>query len=62
MGHVDEHHLLMRGYPLPEIIENLSYTEALYLMIKGELPNEKETGVMNALLCGIMDYDSLSPT
>jgi len=62
VSHVDEHHLLMRGYPLPEIIENLSYTEALYLMIKGELPDEKETRVMNALLCGIMDYDFLSPT
>ena len=62
VSHVDEHNLLMRGYPLSEIIGGLSYTEALYLMIKGELPDEKETRVMNALLCGIMDYDFLSPT
>ena len=62
VSYVDEHHILMRGYPLPEVIESLSYAEALFLMIKGELPNKKETKIMSALLCGIMDYDFLSPT
>jgi citrate synthase len=52
----------MRGYYLPDIIENLSYAEALYLMIKGELPTQKEAKVMNALLCSIMDYGFMSPT
>lgn len=62
ISRIDATHLHMRGYYLPDIIKNLSYAEALYLMIMGELPDQKEARVMNALLCAIMDYDFLSCT
>ena len=62
ISHITAGDILIRGYPLTEVIENLSYTEALYLTLRGELPGEKETRVMNALLCGIVDYEFINAT
>lgn len=62
VSHITDGQILIRGYPLTELIENLSYTEALYLTLKGELPTEKEVRVMNALLCGIVDYQFINST
>ena len=62
VSHITAGDILIRGYPLTEVIENLSYTEALYLTLRGELPGEKETRVMNALLCGIVDYEFINAT
>jgi citrate synthase len=56
------HKINIRGYPLPEIIRKLSFTEAVYLLLKGELPGEKETRVMDAVLCGILDHGLFAPT
>ncbi|MBW1819250.1 MAG: citryl-CoA lyase [Deltaproteobacteria bacterium] len=56
------HKINIRGYPLEEIIRKLSFTEAIYLVLKGELPGEKETRVMNAVLCGILDHGLFAPT
>lgn len=62
ISHITDGKILIRGYPLTEIIENLSYTEALFLTLRGRLPSEKETKVMNALLCGIVDYQFINAT
>ena len=51
---VGEHQILIRGYPLEEVIGNLTYTEAIYLTIRGELPTEREREMMDALLCAIL--------
>jgi citrate synthase len=56
------HKINIRGYPLEEIIRKLSFTEAIYLVLKGELPGEQETRVMNAVLCGILDHGLFAPT
>lgn len=48
---------VVRGYPLCDIIEsNMSFAELVYLVIKGELPNEKQATMVNVLLCSIGDY------
>jgi len=62
ISHITAGDILIRGYPLTEIIENLSYPEALYLTLRGELPSEEETRVMNALLCSIVDYQFINAT
>jgi citryl-CoA lyase len=42
----------VRGYPIEELIEGLSATEATYLLLRGELPDERETAVFDlALRC-----------
>jgi len=48
---------IVRGYPLCDIIEsNMSFAELVFLVTKGELPNEKQATMVNVLLCSIGDY------
>ncbi len=53
---------LIRGYPLEEIIENLTYAETLYLTLRGELPTKEETRLLNAVLCSITDHQFIAST
>lgn len=59
---VGDHEILIRGYPLEEIIGNLTFTQAIYLTIRGELPTEREHKMMDALLCAILDHQFISAT
>jgi citrate synthase len=52
--------ILIRGYPLNELIGNLSYSEMIYLCIKGELPSENMGKMMDALILGITDHSLVS--
>ena len=61
ISYADDKECIIRGYAQDEIIENLTYTETLYLTLKGELPNEKETRVLDAVLCGIPDHQFIFP-
>jgi citryl-CoA lyase len=46
----------VRGYPLDELIGNISYTEAVYLCVKGELPSKDVSKMLEALMMAIMDH------
>ena len=44
----------VRGYPIEELIEHLSYSEAAFLLLRGELPDEREAALFDlALRCGM---------
>jgi citryl-CoA lyase len=45
----------IRGYKLDDLI-GLPFTAAIYLMIKGRLPNPQEVKVLDAVLTGVLDY------
>jgi len=62
ISYADAKTCLIRGYPLEEIIANLTYTETLYLTLRGELPMEQETRLLNAVLCSIPDHQFVSST
>jgi citryl-CoA lyase len=62
ISYATEKTCLIRGYPLEEIIANLTYTETLYLTLRGELPTEKETRLLNAVLCSIPDHQFVAST
>ena len=52
--------ILIRGYPLNELIGNLSYAEMIYLCMKGELPSKNMGKMMDALILGITDHGLVS--
>lgn len=56
----DHPQFLISGYRLPDIIGNLTYTQTLFLCLRGRLPEERETRMLDALLCAIVDY-SIGP-
>ncbi|MBU2552779.1 MAG: citryl-CoA lyase [Proteobacteria bacterium] len=52
----------IRGYPLVDLIKNASFSEVVYLTIRGELPSRNQARVMDAVLCGIVDHGFFTPT
>jgi citryl-CoA lyase len=56
ISHVADGKELIRGYDLKELIHNKSFVETIFLVLKGELPNEQETKMMNALFTAAIDH------
>jgi citrate synthase len=61
VGRVGTDGIRVRGYALEEIIEQLTFPEAIYLAIRGERPDRAQTRVLNAALCGILDHSLYAP-
>jgi citryl-CoA lyase len=47
---------IIRGYNLQDLIQKKTFVEVIFLILKGELPNEKETKMMNALFTAAIDH------
>jgi len=62
VSEVGFHKINIRGYPLGDIIRNLTFSQAIFLTIRGELPTKEQTRVMDAVLCGIVDHGLFAPT
>ena len=52
--------LRIRGYPIQEIVTQLSYAEAVYLTIKGDLPTKAQARVLDAALMSLLDHQFVS--
>ncbi len=52
---VNEHEFI-RGYALEELIKNHSFVETIFLILRGQLPTEKETKMLNALFTAAIDH------
>jgi len=57
-----DHVINIRGYPLKDIIKKLTFSETIFLTIRGELPTKEQSRVMDAVLCGIVDHGLYAPT
>ncbi|MDH5526237.1 MAG: citryl-CoA lyase [Nitrospirota bacterium] len=53
---------VVRGYPLQELIGNVSFAESIYLVLKGELPSAPEAKMMNAMLTACIDHGIAPPS
>lgn len=58
----DDHETLVRGYELLDLIGNLSFSEAIYLLLKGELPNPSETKMLDAILVSCIEHGINPPS
>lgn len=54
--------ILVRGYAVEEMMEKLSYAEAVYLIIKGELPSKGAGRVFQATLVSSIDHGATPPS
>ncbi|MCL4461533.1 MAG: citryl-CoA lyase [Nitrospirae bacterium] len=54
-GHIDGK-AVVRGYPLDDLVGNVTFAEAIYLVLKGELPTERERKIMEAMLVACIDH------
>ncbi|HSR89343.1 MAG TPA: citryl-CoA lyase [Candidatus Udaeobacter sp.] len=53
---VSDNQEIVRGYSLESLIKNKSFTETIFLILKGNLPNENETKMLNAMLVAAIDH------
>lgn len=52
----EENKVLIRGYSHEDLIDGISYTDGVFLTLKGELPNKSESRVFNALMNCLLDH------
>lgn len=58
---VEDNTVYIRGYDLGDLIGNLSFASATYLLIRGRLPNEGESKMIDGILCSVLDYALKKP-
>jgi len=59
---IEPNKVMLRGYPIDELMGEKSYAECVYLALKGELPSEKEAKVIDAILVSSIDHGATPPS
>ena len=54
--------ILVRGYPLDEMMGRLGFAEAVYLLLMGELPTPAIGRMLNAVLVSSIDHGVTPPS
>lgn len=52
----------VRGYNIIEMMEKLSFSDAVFLALKGELPKREESEMMRAILVSGIDHGAMPPS
>ncbi len=48
--------IVIRGYPMQELVGKVPFTAISYLLVRGELPTPGQAKMMDVLCCSILDY------
>jgi citrate synthase len=59
---IEPNKILVRGYPLDELMGRVSFAEAVYLILMGELPTPAIGRLMEALLVSSIDHGATPPS
>ena len=52
----------IRGYPIEQLIGHLRYSEMVWLLLRGELPNEKQAQLLDVALVSGVDHGLHAPS
>src|SRR5262245_45144046 len=59
---IEPNKILMRGYPLDEVMGRLTFGEAIYTLLMGELPSPGIGSLMEAILVSFIDHGVTPPS
>jgi citrate synthase len=59
---IEANKILVRGYPLDEMMGRLGFAEAVYLLLMGELPTPAIGRMLNAVLVSSIDHGVTPPS
>lgn len=59
---ISQNRILVRGYPLDEMMGRLSFGEAIYLLLTGELPSPSIGRLVEAMLVSFIDHGATPPS
>ncbi len=52
----------VRGYDIAELMDKLSFAQAIYLILRGELPDAKQARMIEAILVSSIDHGASPPS
>ncbi len=59
---IEPNKVLLRGYRIDELMGKITFAQAVFLAIKGELPSEKEATMIDAMLVSSIDHGVTPPS
>ncbi len=59
---VEPNKVLLRGYRIDELMGYISFAQAVFLAIKGELPSEEEAKMLDVILVSSVDHGVTPPS
>ena len=59
---IEPNKILVRGYPLDEIMGRLTFGETIYLLLMGECPTPGIGRLMEAMLVSFIDHGATPPS
>ncbi|HVD93312.1 MAG TPA: citryl-CoA lyase [Vicinamibacterales bacterium] len=59
---IEPNKILVRGYPLDEMMGRLTFGEAIYLLLMGEVPSPAIGSLMEAILVSFIDHGVTPPS
>jgi citrate synthase len=59
---VEPNAILVRGYPLDELMGRLPFGDAIYLLLTGELPSSSISRLVDAMLVSFIDHGVMPPS
>jgi citrate synthase len=59
---IEPNKILVRGYPLDEVMGRLTFGEAIYLLFMGEVPSPGIGSLMEAMLVSFIDHGATPPS
>ena len=58
----DETHLWIHGYDVTELMTHVTFTDTIFLLHRGRLPNYGERKILDAILTAVADHGSGAPS
>ena len=59
---IEPNKIILRGYPLDEVMGRLTFGEAIYLLLMGEVPSPALGRLMEAMLVSFIDHGATPPS
>ncbi len=60
ISHARSGKINVRGYPVEELIENLTYSQSAFLLLSGELPDQRQASLFDLVLRSGMDQQFIN--
>ena len=59
---IEPNKIIVRGYPLDEVMGRLTFGETIYLLLMGEVPSPAIGSLMEAMLVSFIDHGATPPS
>ncbi|MGD8456972.1 MAG: citryl-CoA lyase [Anaerolineales bacterium] len=62
ISQIKPNEIRLRGYQIDELMGNITFAQAIFLALKGELPNQKVAKLLDAMLVSSIDHGATPPS